>query len=192
MVSRKQTSLVCGVGVRDICGSYNNKPLKSYTVWRCMIRRCYYKTKTKAYVGCSVCHDWLIYSNFKKWYDENIFDYHGTLELDKDILLPKNKMYGPNTCCIIPETLNLIIHKSKRLGIRKTSTRTEIYKVVIFLNKKLFEFGPFSSYESAFECSVIEKQKLIKELADDYLNKGFINQNVYCALINWNIRERLI
>jgi len=190
---RKSKQLVCGVGFRDICACDNGTTLKSYTVWRSMLKRCYYKKyKSLAYNSCFVADEWLIYSNFKKWYDDNIFDCAETIELDKDILLPKNKEYGPHTCCLVPESLNLRIHKSKKLGIRKTSTIKELYKVVIFSNKQQIEYGPFFDYESAFICSINQKEKIIKESARDYFVNGFINQNVYCALINWNIRERLI
>jgi hypothetical protein len=190
---RKSKNLVCGVGIRDICACENGITFKSYTVWRSMLKRCYYqKYKTAAYKSCFVADEWLTYSNFKKWYDDNIFECYETIELDKDILFPKNREYGPTTCCLVPESLNLRIHKSKKLGIRKTSTIQEVYKVIIFSNKQQMEYGPFFDYESAFICSITQKEKIIKESAVDYFNKGYIKHNVYLALINWNIKERLI
>ena len=167
-------------------------PLKSYTVWRSMLKRCYYnKYNQPSYKNCFVDSIWHNYSNFKKWYDENIFDYCGTIELDKDILLPKNKKYGPDVCCLIPESLNLRIHISDKKGIRKTSLNKEIYKVVIYSDKQKYEFGPFYSHQDAINCSFKEKEKLIRAAADLYFQQGYINSRVYNCLKNWNVLERM-
>lgn len=43
-----------------------------YDIWYSMIRRCYsssFQKNNKTYSGCSVCEEWLLFSNFKKWID---------------------------------------------------------------------------------------------------------------------------
>ncbi|WP_075810079.1 hypothetical protein [Clostridium perfringens] len=66
---------VCGIGIVGLEKTKeNNKQLKSYEIWRDMLRRCYdeiHKEKRKTYKDCSVCEEWLYYPNFKKWYNEN-------------------------------------------------------------------------------------------------------------------------
>ena len=65
---------VCGVGYLGNTSTSKNKKVKhSYRIWLGMIRRCYDNkdlNKNKAYVGCTVCDEWLCYANFEKWYDD--------------------------------------------------------------------------------------------------------------------------
>lgn len=93
---RKRTK-VCGIGVNDLDHPLSKKEMKSYYVWASMIRRCYDENELKkrpSYTGCSVCDEWLLFSNFKQWFDENYVDGY---QLDKDIIVSKNKIYSPNT-----------------------------------------------------------------------------------------------
>jgi len=107
--------LVQGKGVNDYEGNIkgNDCELKCYNIWRGVLRRCYsekfYKTNP-TYKGCSVCEDWLLYSNFRKWFSDNYrwdLDKMGIkLELDKDLLVEGNKMYSPETCVFLPRLVN--------------------------------------------------------------------------------------
>lgn len=89
--------LVCGVGVND--ASYAVNPLINgkqvmcwiYKKWKSMIHRCYdskIQARQPAYIGCSVCEEWLTFSNFKLWMEAQ--DWQGK-ELDKDILTAGSK-----------------------------------------------------------------------------------------------------
>ncbi len=83
-----------------------------YTKWMSMLKRCYsenYKDKRPTYKDCSVCTEWLTFSNFKSWMEQQ--DWEGK-ELDKDLLVYKNKVYSPETCCFIPREVNLFLTKS--------------------------------------------------------------------------------
>ena len=84
------------LGHGSSCG-LDGKIKKSYSTWSGMLERCsnsektYIKTPT--YNDCFVCNDWLYFENFEKWYDENYYEICGEkIELDKDILFPKNKV----------------------------------------------------------------------------------------------------
>ena len=76
----------------------NGKVLKSREKWGDMIKRCYDKKELKrrpSYMGVEVCDEWLCYANFKKWYDENVYEIEGErIHLDKDILIKGNKIYN--------------------------------------------------------------------------------------------------
>lgn len=70
------------------------------------LRRCYNK-KSKGYStygakGVHVCDEWLYFSNFKKWFDENYVD---GLCIDKDIknILDENgnRYYSPESCIFV-------------------------------------------------------------------------------------------
>lgn len=77
-----------------------------FRVWKNMLKRCY-STKCQerqpAYKGCTVSDDWLTFSVFKKWMAAQ--DWEG-LQLDKDLLIEGNKVYGPETCMFVTERVN--------------------------------------------------------------------------------------
>ncbi|MGL4453317.1 MAG: hypothetical protein ACRCXT_14290 [Paraclostridium sp.] len=110
--------MVFGVGTTDIPTSdLNGKRLKSYSVWCDMLRRCY-DSKCRNYKwygakGIIVCDDWLLFSNFKKWYDENYIDGY---VLDKDVKCRDldSKIYSPENCSFISDTDNKLEAVSRR------------------------------------------------------------------------------
>lgn len=105
---KRQRSLVCGVGVNDVeePTRINGKQCKIYKTWKDMLRRCYDEKSIKkcpTYAGCTVCEDWLLFSNFKAWMTQQ--DYQGK-QLDKDILIEGNKVYSPDNCCFVSKQTN--------------------------------------------------------------------------------------
>lgn len=85
-----------------------------------MLTRCYnHKSlkKNPSYIGCSVCDEWLTYSNFKRWYEDPINGYREGYHLDKDILVKGNKVYSPETCCFVPHSINcLLLTRQRKRG----------------------------------------------------------------------------
>jgi len=78
MGMRTKNKLVYGVGVND-CGESvkaGGKNTTYYVIWNGMLRRCYSDKyhSARTYIGCTVCDEWLLLSNFKKWFDENYVD----------------------------------------------------------------------------------------------------------------------
>lgn len=114
-------SLVNGVGVND--ADYDTQKEKNRKViWRCpfydkwitMLRRCYaseWHKKYPTYIGCSVCPEWRYFSKFRLWME--LQNWKG-MELDKDILVKGNRVYGPDTCCFIPSTINTLFGHGKK------------------------------------------------------------------------------
>jgi len=83
-----------------------------YVAWRDMLRRCYSKKfleSTPSYIGTSVCSEWVYATEFKKWMDQQ--DWHGK-SLDKDIIVPGNKLYSPDTCAFVLATTNTFVTAS--------------------------------------------------------------------------------
>lgn len=104
--------LLCGVGTNNAdypVKPRNNKQCPYHRVWSNMISRCYsdsYRARFSAYIGCSVVDDWLTFSNFKTWMEQQ--DWEGK-QLDKDLLKEGNKVYGPDTCVFITRQLNTFL-----------------------------------------------------------------------------------
>ena len=118
--------LVHGVGVNDLGyrvqineyvtkdgGERVLKPVfrcKYYAAWERMLKRCYsnkYLEINPTYIDASVCNEWLSASAFKKWMEKQ--DWQGNC-LDKDIIVPKSKIYSPDTCAfVLNETNSFVI-----------------------------------------------------------------------------------
>lgn len=128
--------IVEGVGINDLslCGPHyywnaeKNDSLctPEYKMWYEMIRRSY-SAKLKAFTPStevsSCCNEWLDRHNFKLWYDSQAHytDSSGKLLcLDKDILVAGNKEYGPNTCALVPQYINVALKDLS--GISKKSS----------------------------------------------------------------------
>lgn len=99
--------LVYGVGLNDVpggSGTHGRNPF--YVAWHGMLKRCYapkYLARYPAYEGCTVCEEWLKFSVFKAWMELQSWE---GMVLDKDLLLPGNRAYGPDTCMFIPAWVN--------------------------------------------------------------------------------------
>ena len=111
-----QRKLVCGVGINDAwySTSYKNKTgqwvqCPYYNRWCGMLERAYgtkYQEKYPTYVGCTVSEEWLLFSNFRSWMEKQ--DWEGK-QLDKDILVPDNKVYGGETCIFVSSGINNLL-----------------------------------------------------------------------------------
>ena len=74
--------------------------------WKSMIQRCYsskYQETHQTYKGCSVSDEWLTFSVFKCWMEEQDWE---CKQLDKDLLLAGNKIYGYETCVFVSGMVN--------------------------------------------------------------------------------------
>lgn len=83
-----------------------------YSKWTEMIKRCYsekYQTNKPTYRGCTVCEEWLTFSNFKAWMESQ--DWKGK-QLDKDLLKEGNKIYSPDYCIFVERKINMFVTDS--------------------------------------------------------------------------------
>lgn len=180
--------LICGVGVNDF---YGKKTDRSYNVWTHLIKRCYSKNKKGAYKDCTVCDEWKLYSNFKKFYDDNCKN--DTFHLDKDILVQGNKIYSPNTCLFVPEEINETMTSewsdNKSLPVGVTMTKLGKFRARCCDGSKNGEkhLGVFDTPEEAFEAYKEAKLNRLKGLAEKYMKSGDINKKVYDAILNYKI-----
>lgn len=125
----KRNRLVFGVGIND--ADYNvikyeringkQKRVWScpfYIKWRAMLERCYsdlYHDRKPTYTECTVIPQWFTFSSFKTWMQTQHWE---GKELDKDILFPGNKVYGPDTCVFVGKRLNTFSMKMLTEGVR--------------------------------------------------------------------------
>ena len=69
--------LVCGVGFNDKTrpAKVDGKPVKEYVLWQNMLERCFsekLQTRYPSYKGCNVSDNFLHYSFFYDWCQEQI------------------------------------------------------------------------------------------------------------------------
>ena len=186
---------VCGVGINDIPNNIKPSLITqlSYHIWHHMLRRCYNQDKKmKSYYDCRVCDDWLVFSNFHKWFTSILSEYKTGYQLDKDILIKGNKVYSPETCCFVPQQINLLLVNHKRdrgefpLGVQK-QTCSENFMVRLMKYGSVEYVGTFNSVEEAFYAYKQAKEAHIKEVAQKYYDEGKITKRVYDALMRYEV-----
>ena len=185
--------LVCGVGVFDAPYAKTRDKLtrKAYRDWNNMLQRCYGKSNfpsKPAYKECVVCEEWYSFLKFREWFDENYIEGYF---LDKDIRYVGNKVYSPQTCCYIPPFINtlLLSSRSSRGECPIGVTKRHNGKYVAQMRKygKLQFLGIYLTKDDAFYVYKQAKEEYIKEVAQEYFNKGEIDKRVYDALMNYKV-----
>lgn len=169
----------------------NGKKLKEYRLWLSMLTRCYddkYLNEYPTYKDCCVSDGFKNFSIFKGWCDSQLF-IDGYV-LDKDLLVKGNKIYSEDTCCFVPEAINLLIINNKTsrgdypVGVTKTSEN----KFRARLNKgkgNVVHLGYHKTPEDAFNAYKNAKESYIKEVASKWKDK--IDPRAYEALMNYQV-----
>lgn len=199
---RSGIKLVDGWGLND--ADYIVKPMnadgtrsscKIYSMWKDLIRR----TKNEKHMnsmpylmGNTIEDSWQRFSVFRLWVISQ--DWEG-LQLDKDILMPGNKHYGPETCVFVPNYINSLFGlKKKQNGLpvgvryvtRKDSVLTKPYLAEAYSgikgDKYSQTFGFFSSPEPAHKAWQLAKASNIKEAIELYKTEAFYQKEVGNAL----------
>lgn len=115
-MAKGRRSPVFGVGINDYPGTSSwmeggvRHHCPFYVKWHSMLSRCYNKKYLDAmptYADCYVTEDWKRFSVFRAWMEGQ--DWEGK-HLDKDLLVPGNKEYGPETCVFISRKLNAFLN----------------------------------------------------------------------------------
>jgi len=164
-----------------------------YRTWVNMLARCYNR-KNKGYSsyggrGVVVAVEWHCYQKFCKWFYKN---YRDGYVLDKDILKQGNKVYGPDTCCFVPMSINQMFirrKKSKDLLPRGVYANKDkfIARSPDFIAKDGGYIGSFSKAHDAFVAYKHARESIIKRRAESAYKSGQINERVYEAMINWQV-----
>ena len=192
---------VFGVGItgnlRTKCS--DGKTLPDYQLWCGMLERCYsenYQSREPTYRGCSVSDYFKHYSNFKNWCTAqvgfNTIDNNGRkFTLDKDILIKGNKVYSEDTCCFVPQEINMLLTTSKSrrgehpIGVTYDSRRLLPFQATVSIEGKNRILSSCASSEEAFYIYKQAKESVIKSVAEKY--KDFIDLRVYEALMCYEV-----
>lgn len=170
----------------------DGKSTTTYGLWVNMLNRCYsseYHERVPTYIGCTVADEWLDFQVFAEW----VFNYKykgDNYQLDKDLLIEGNKIYSPETCCLVPVQLNTLL-------ISATAARGE-HPQGVYFNKPRGKYlsrlsvggrsrhlGYFKCPQKAHQVYVVAKEAHVKHMADLWL--GNIDPKVYIALMDWRV-----
>lgn len=194
---------IFGVGIigNQYPVSNNGKSVREYEVWQGVLRRCFdesvyeYK-KFRTYVDVACCKEWLYYPNFYEWlHNQPNFDKWSNgigWTIDKDILFKGNKVYSPETCCLVPQNVNKLFNKcdivrgNLPIGVVKSGNKFKSYCKNPFTNKQVY-LGTYSTSTKAFIAYKKYKENLIKQVAQIEYNKGNITKECYEAMVNYEV-----
>lgn len=138
-------------------------------------------------------HDWLSFSNFIndikeiENYEKYVSD---KWHLDKDILYKGNKTYSKEKVCFVPKEINNLFTKREAargefpIGVTRITKNGRFRSQIGKFGKNVY-IGEFDTVDQAYLAYKAEKEKYIKEIAEQW--KGLIAQNVYLALISYNV-----
>lgn len=162
-----------------------------YGIWNNMLARNYdpyTQSKQSAYIGCSVCDEWLCFQNFADWY-MNHQSYGLGYNLDKDLLGRDNRVYSHETCTMLPPELNVMISGSTAskngmpLGVGKIDKG---YTARLNKGKEGREYlGYYKTPEEAHKVYVEAKERYVKNKALEWANR--IEWKAFVALMNWTV-----
>ena len=187
-------NLVAGVGINDAdyktqeYATINNKQVKIwicpfYQKWISMLYRVYKtREKEKSYEKCSVCDEWLTFSNFKSWMETQ--DWEGK-QLDKDLLDPSNTMYCPEKCIFVDLYINCLFsdnhsrrgnfmlgvdYRHKKKGMVSEYKRPYRACVREYGNRKQIHLGMFTNEFDAHRAWQKAKLDVLDKVKDIYKN----------------------
>jgi len=135
---KKKRKLVCGIGVNDADYAVHpwvgNKRVwcPYYKQWSSIINGNYSKKAIKLKTNCIVVKEWHYFMCFRKWM--KIQDWKGK-SLDKDIIVPGNKVYGPEVCAFVPQAVNNIFLDRKKRELPMGVYYNGVYYINVKMSK---------------------------------------------------------
>lgn len=192
--TQKKESKIFGVGVNDLdmpVYEYKKDGSKWRIVWKCpiystwtrMLQRCYssqWLEKYPTYRGCYVHETWLNFSTFREWMIQQDWEVTSGMKakhMDKDLLVPGNKQYSPETTILISHSLNLFLENdqgtsSTRVmkGVSKKGNRFQARCNDPFINERVY-LGSFDT-ELEAHCKWKEYKNYLANQYADMIDAG--------------------
>jgi len=195
---KESYNLVYGVGVKGMKypTKQNKKHLTEYKVWASMFMRCYSKSavvRKPCYDDCTVSDNFKSYTFFYEWCHEQAGfgnkDENGRVwQLDKDLLIKRNKVYSEDACVFIPKEINTVLLARERdrsaTGIGNYYDDSA-YVVQCSTKGKQRVLGRFKTQQEALMAYKTFKEWYIKTIAEKW--KGIVDDRVYQTLINYEV-----
>lgn len=185
----KYAPSLAGVG---IIGDYPvDIKSKLYTSWNGMLQRVYNSqtpTAKRNYDHCEVLPIWHHIEGYADWFKTQKVE--DKWQLDKDLLVKGNTVYGPDTCLFLPREINTFLtDRSNYRGPYPVGVtyheRLDKYQATCNVNAKSQYLGVYQSAEEAFYVYKTVKEKYAKDLAEKW--KGVVDYRAYEALLKYEV-----
>lgn len=179
-----------------------NKLTKEYNIWVNVLQRCFdkkHKEDHPTYKDITCCKEWLLYENFYEWlHSQENFDkwLNGKRwAIDKDILVKGSKVYSPETCCLVPNSINLLFTKCNvsrgefPIGVSRNGEKFNGFRALCrnpFTNEQEF-LGDYRTTKDAFLAYKKRKEYLIKQVAEVEYKAGNITKQCYEAMMSYEV-----
>ncbi len=162
---------------------------KLYSLWRSTHVRCY-SGRYSTYNGCTVSKRWQCYQLFcqdiLKYKNWNTKEY----QLDKDLKVIGNTVYGRKYCSFVPRVVNNFIryYKPRRNGLPQGVYKFgNSYESHVEYKRKVTHLGTFSTIKEAEKAYLNGKvriaRRIIKEYGED-MDKDVKNNLIIMAASN--------
>jgi hypothetical protein len=177
------------IGLGPHAPTIKGRSTSEHARWGGIIDRGYcekIKSKHPTYADCGVDEQWHNFQEFAEWCQWQKGSRIKGWELDKDILVPGNKTYGPDTCCFVPAEINSQFRKMPKSGeLPSGVTKISSGKYILLLSKGITYAGVFDSYGDALLEFNRQRELKIRGLAEKY--KLDLDERVYYRLSNFSI-----
>lgn len=155
--------------------------------WRRMMDRCYRENhssyKWYGALGVTVCEAWRDYAGFEAWV---LTQDHEGKDLDKDIINPDNKEYGPEFCRFVGKNVNRVLTDRSKLrgefplGVSLSSSGK--YRAQINKNGNKIHLGsttcPNEAHKLWQEAKVLHLLEVANSQTDVDVAKGLMARSV--------------
>lgn len=179
----------------------NSRHTKEYEAWRSILCRSFdakYKIEKSSYKDVTCCDEWLLYENFYEWvHSQSNFDkWHNNKgwNVDKDIIVKNNKIYSPETCCLVPRNVNILFVRnvSQRgnlpIGVQyRRNNQKYIAQCRNVFDDNTITLGFYNSVEEAFSAYKQYKEYIIQKVAKIEFENGNITQKCYDSMMNYKV-----
>ncbi len=189
-------TLIYGVGINDVMIAEFSTSKMART-WRGIIRRTGKRDPNmytyETYKDCTLDPIWYKLSAFKEWVEQ--WDDYENKEIDKDILIPGNKHYGPDTCLMVRRVVNLWFKPHAGLtgglprgvswntawkrGKSPNPYRAQINPIETGKRTALGSYATIEEASTVFESARKEQLKILMETETDLKVKNAIMEHVF-------------
>lgn len=177
-----------GIGYLGCSDTLANKDNYIYSKWANMMQRCYDEETHKLkpyYASCTAEIEWHNFSNYREWHKENAMG-NIKVDLDKDILIRGNTVYGSDTCTLVSHFTNTVFETTRGIDTNIAyNNTTGKYDVTMSVLGKRIDVGSFDSEEEARQGFIDYKQDYIRNVAKKC--EGKVPNKTYEAMLKWNV-----
>jgi hypothetical protein len=171
-----------GVGYMGV-GPYGSKTHKdAYQRWSGIFYRIFLSKDTNnlsSYHDCRVDDRWCNFQSFAEWYYSQYTHPDEIYDIDKDLKVRGNRVYGPDTCLLIPESLNVLIASDKANPLAQgISIRHNKFRARVTIDGVRKTLGNYNSVEDAVAAYRSGRTEAIMSRSNKLHSEGKITDEI--------------